>query len=147
MRYAHTNIVSTNWKQLANFYIQTFDCTPVPPQRKQSGAWLDKGLGIKNAHLEGIHLLLPGHGIHGPTLEIYQYQDMQEQNEHLPNQQGYGHIAFEVNDVAKTLEKVCRNGGKAHGKIAQRKIAAVGFLTFVYAKDPEGNYIELQHWQ
>ena len=146
MRYAHTNIVSANWKKLADFYIETFNCTPVPPQRKQSGKWLDQGLGIKNASLEGIHLLLPGHGKNGPTLEIYQYKEMKTNSGQFPNKQGYGHIAFEVDNVAKTLEKLCKHGGKAHGEITVKKIPQVGVLTFVYARDPEGNFIELQNW-
>lgn len=147
MRYAHTNIVSAHWRQLADFYIKVFNCKPVPPQRKQSGKWLDKGLGLKNAHLEGVHLLLPGHGKDGPTLEIYQYQEMKTHSGQFPNKQGYGHIAFEVADVAKTLETLCKHGGKIHGEITVKKIAEVGLLTFVYAQDPEGNFIELQNWQ
>ena len=73
MRFAHTNIISNDWKALVNFYIQTFDCKIVPRIRNQSGNWLEKGTGVKNAKLEGAHLLLPGHGEHGPTLEIFQY--------------------------------------------------------------------------
>jgi hypothetical protein len=37
MKFAHTNIISTNWKELADFYVKTFDCKIVPPIRKQSG--------------------------------------------------------------------------------------------------------------
>ena len=132
---------------MAAFYIHTFHCEPVPPKRKQTGKWLDKGLGLENAYLEGIHLLLPGHGSSGPTLEIYQYKTMKTYNDQAPNQQGYGHIAFEVADVAQTLERLCENGGTAHGEIAIKEIAGVGLLTFVYARDPEGNFIELQNWQ
>jgi len=147
MRYVHTNIVSANWKKLADFYVQTFNCQIVPPIRKQSGKWLDKGLGVQNAKLEGAHLLLPGHGKNGPTLEIYQYQKMEAHDAPYPNTLGFGHIAFEVKDVEETLKILCSNGGKAHGTITIKNIENVGLLTFVYAKDPEGNFIELQCWK
>ena len=69
MRFAHTNIVCINWKELTDFYVKTFNCKILPPVRNQSGEWLDKGTGLKNAKLEGAHLLLPGYGESGPTLE------------------------------------------------------------------------------
>ncbi|MEQ9414449.1 MAG: hypothetical protein RIF39_11490, partial [Cyclobacteriaceae bacterium] len=99
MRFAHTNIVSKNWKVLADFYIKTFDCKIIPPIRKQAGEWLEKGTGLKNAKLEGAHLLLPGYGADGPTLEIYQYASVEDQDSVLPNKRGFGHIAFEVENV------------------------------------------------
>jgi len=147
MKFAHTNIVSTNWKVLADFYIKTFNCKIVPPIREQSGEWLDKGTGLKNAKLEGAHLLLPGYGENGPTLEIYQYEHIEEQGFVLPNKRGFGHIAFEVDNVEMVLDSLERNGGEAFGKITKRLVENVGEITFIYARDPEGNLIELQSWK
>jgi catechol 2,3-dioxygenase-like lactoylglutathione lyase family enzyme len=113
MKFAHTNIISTNWKELADFYVKTFDCKIVPPIRKQSGEWLEKGTGLKNAKLEGAHLLLPGYGNNGPTLEIYQYENIERQGFVSPNKRGFGHIAFEVKSVEKVLETLEINGGKS----------------------------------
>lgn len=146
MRFAHTNIVSTNWKELANFYVKTFNCTILPPIRKQSGKWLDSGTGLTNAQLEGAHLLLPDHGKNGPTLEIYQYKNIENQDFVPPNKRGFGHIAFEVKDVTVVLQNLKENGGQALGKLTKREIKDVGEITFVYARDPEGNLIELQSW-
>lgn len=146
MRFAHTNIVSTHWKKLVDFYVKTFQCKIVPPIRKQSGKWLDKGTGLENARLEGAHLLLPGHGENGPTLEIYQYQVIHEQEASVPNTKGFGHIAFEVDQVEAVLDNVIKNGGQAYGQMTKREVVGVGELTFIYAKDPEGNLIELQSW-
>jgi catechol 2,3-dioxygenase-like lactoylglutathione lyase family enzyme len=147
MRFAHTNIVSTDWKALVDFYIKTFDCKIIPPIRNQSGAWLDKGTGIKNAKLEGAHLLLPGYGENGPTLEIYQYENIENQGYIPPNKRGYGHIAFEVKSVEVVLDNLVNNGGEVSGEITRRKVEGVGEITFVYARDPEGNLIELQSWK
>ncbi|MBT8306330.1 MAG: VOC family protein [Maribacter sp.] len=146
MKFAHTNIVSVNWKELVDFYVKTFECKIIPPIRRQSGKWLEKGTGLENAQLEGAHLLLPGYGQKGPTLEIYQYGNIEKQDFVPPNKRGFGHIAFEVENVALILDTLERNGGKALGEITKRTIKDVGEITFVYARDPEGNLIELQSW-
>jgi len=147
MKFTHTNIISSNWRALADFYIKTLDCTLVPPVRKQSGTWLDQGTGVKNAQLEGAHLLLPGHGKDGPTLEIYQYKETEIRTMSHPNTKGFGHIAFEVDNVESILKKLKLHGGSTNGSITKREIDGVGIITFVYARDPEGNLIELQHWK
>lgn len=147
MRYVHTNIISANWKALADFYIKTFHCKIVPPVRNLSGKWLEEGTGVKNAALTGAHLLLPGYGANGPTLEIYQYTKIAYQEFVVPNKRGFGHIAFEVENVGEVLRKLKENGGQNNGEITKRKIDGVGELTFVYARDPDGNLIELQHWE
>lgn len=146
MRFAHTNIVSTNWKKLADFYINTFDCEIVPPIRNQSGQWLEEGTGLSRAKLEGAHLLLPGYGENGPTLEIYQYDPTENQLPIAPNQRGYTHIAFEVEDVAIALKQVLDNGGSKNGQLTKRIVPGIGEITFIYARDPEGNLLELQSW-
>ncbi|WP_299533534.1 VOC family protein [Ulvibacterium sp.] len=147
MRFAHINIASTDWRRLSDFYIKTFNCKLVPPIRKQSGLWLDKGTGLKDAHLQGAHLLLPGYGENGPTLEIYEYGLMDNGGVKTPNTRGYGHIAFEVEDVEELLKTLITNGGKTAGEVTEKEVEGVGKLTFVYARDPEGNLIELQNWE
>ncbi|NVO10340.1 MAG: VOC family protein [Bacteroidales bacterium] len=147
-KYAHTNIISENWESLTKFYIEVFDCKPVPPQRNQSGEWLEKGTGVKNASLKGMHLRLPGHGESGPTLEIYSYGNMIEKPE-IPaaNRKGFGHLAFEVDNVEETLGKMLKFGGSKLGEIVVKEVEGVGTITFTYATDPEGNIIEIQNWK
>ena len=125
MKFTHTNIVSANWKELVDFYVETFNCKIVPPIRKQSGEWLEKGTGLKNAKLEGAHLLLPGYGENGPTLEIYQYVNIEKQDSIPPNRRGFGHIAFEVESVEVVLKTLEKNGGKAFGEITKREISGI----------------------
>jgi len=47
--FGHTNIIATDWKLLASFYKNVFSCIEVPPQRSQSGKWLEEGTGVANA--------------------------------------------------------------------------------------------------
>ena len=148
IKYAHTNIISTDWKKLADFYINVFACKPAPPIRDLSGEWIEKGTAVKNAILKGMHLQLPGHGDNGPTLEIYSYGEMLEKPEPpAANRKGFGHLAFEVDDVNGILQKIISNGGTKLGDVVIKEVEGVGLLTFTYATDPEGNIIEIQKWE
>ncbi len=147
MRYAHTNIAAKDWKRLSKFYIAVLDCREKPPERKLSGEWLDRATGLKKAKLAGIHLLLPGHGKEGPTLEIFTYKESFKSSPLMANHTGFTHIAFEVSDVAVTQEKAFKNGGSPLGEITEKSIDGVGVLTFVYFRDPEGNIVEIQSWR
>ena len=146
MRFAHTNIISKDWQRLANFYIQVFGCEIIPPERNQSGEWLSRGTGVKNAHLRGAHLRLPGYGDAGPTLEIYQYHEVLDSPKPFSNREGFGHIAFEVDDVEEIAKKIVEHGGSRYGEIIRREIEGLGIITFTYIRDPDGNIIELQNW-
>ena len=62
IRYAHTNLIAKDWRSLVRFYMEVFGCEPAGPERDQRGTWLDQATGLRGAHLQGIHLRLPGHG-------------------------------------------------------------------------------------
>ncbi|MDP4149104.1 MAG: hypothetical protein Q8927_12755 [Bacteroidota bacterium] len=38
------------------------------------------------------------------------------------------------------------DSGDFYGDLVETDIPGAGHLTFVYARDPDGNIIELQHW-
>lgn len=145
--FRHTNLIARDWRRLADFYIRVFGCRLVPPERDLSGKWLTSATGIDNAHMRGVHLLLPGHGERGPTLEIFQYDKNVDAAVPAANREGFCHIAFEVTDVEKILALVEEEGGNCLGEMVQNNVPGVGHLTFVYALDPEDNIIELQNWQ
>lgn len=145
-RYAHTNLIATDWRRLAAFYQDVFGCTPLPPERDLSGEWLDQATSVDSAHIRGVHLRLPGHGEDGPTLEIFQYDDMPAHPPVRPNTPGFAHIAFAVDDVAATAQAVFAQGGAPVGALTQREVPGAGWLTFQYVADPEGNIIEIQRW-
>ncbi len=146
MKFVHTNIAARNWRTLSEFYINVFGCRKKPPERRLSGPWLDKGTGLQNAIIEGVHLLLPGHGVHGPTLEIFTYQKMHACKPVMPNSTGLTHLAFEVEDVEQTLNMAIKNGGRPLGEITQKTMDEMGEIKFIYIRDPEGNIIEIQSW-
>jgi len=143
-RYGHTNLIAHDWRALARFYQDLFGCTPVPPERDFRGRDLERGSGIPGAELRGVHLRLPGHGASGPTLEIFNYNVLEERPSTAVNRPGFGHIAFVVDDVETARKAVLTAGGRSVGDVVTLTNAAGARLTWTYVTDPEGNVIELQ---
>jgi catechol 2,3-dioxygenase-like lactoylglutathione lyase family enzyme len=145
-RFGHVNLIARDWRRLADFYARVFGCTPVPPVRDYGGPDLAKGTNLPGARLQGVHLRLPGFGDDGPTLEIYQYADLADSLHPEVNRPGFGHIAFEVDDVAAARETVLGSGGSAVGEVVESVTAAGTRVAWCYCRDPEGNVVELQRW-
>lgn len=147
-RYVHTNIIAKDWKQVSQFYQKVFHCSPLPDgARNIKGDWIDKMTGIPSVQIQGEHLLLPGYSEDHPTLEIFSYSQESDYNLKEINQPGFAHIAFEVDDVRATLQEVLAQGGGQIGEVAEAIYPGNLKATFVYARDIEGNIIELQSWQ
>jgi predicted enzyme related to lactoylglutathione lyase len=145
-KYVHTNLIAEDWRTLANFYIDLFGCTIVPPERDLQGAHMDAGTGIRGAHLRGAHLRLPGWGDDGPTLEIFTYNITASHEPAAVNRPGFGHIAFSVDDVQAARDSVLGAGGRAVGEVVTVQIASGARVTWCYVTDLESNIIELQSW-
>jgi predicted enzyme related to lactoylglutathione lyase len=145
-KYVHTNLIARDWKRLVRFYKEVFGCKPKGPERDLSADWLDRVNSVPNAHLRGVHLKLPGYNDDGPTLEIFSYDQLIERDLPSANECGFGHIAFAVDNVDDALQAVIAAGGGAVGEIATAEVRGVGQLRVVYARDPEGNIVELQKW-
>src|ERR1043166_6693202 len=145
-KYAHTNLIARDWKRLVRFYCEVFGCGSKGPERDLSAEWLERGNAGPNAHLRGVNLRLPGYEEEGPTLEIFSYDQLIEGELPKSNQCGFAHIAFAVDDVDVALQAVIAAGGGAVGEIASAEVKGVGRIRVVYARDPEGNIVELQKW-
>lgn len=80
-------------------------------------------------------------------MEIFSYDDWVDGEIPRINRTGFGHIAFEVENVDAILKKILAAGG---GQIGERIVADYPdnvVASFVYATDPEGNIVELQNWE
>ena len=145
-RYVHTNLIAEDPQKLIAFYKTVFGCKSIGETRDLRGVWLDQMTGITNAHLVGEHLLLPGYGADHPTLEIFSYDQVFSQEPRPVNTKGITHLAFEVEDVSATLERILAEGGSTVGELVHAEYEDGRKATFVYARDPEGNILELQSW-
>lgn len=147
IRYVHTNIIAKDSRKLINFYKEVLECRSIGEERDLRGEWLDSMTGIKDAHIAGEHLCLPGYTDKHPTLEIFSYDNMVEAGEGIINRCGLAHLAFEVEEIQSVLEKLLAAGGSQLGELVHTEYKDGRKATFVYATDPEGNIIELQSWK
>jgi predicted enzyme related to lactoylglutathione lyase len=146
IKFVHTNLIAKDWKKLSLFYCDVFGCKPTYPERDLSGEWLEKITEINGVKVRGVHLSLPGFE-NGPTLELFQYvpENLRSSDPSI-SRQGFGHIAFHVDNVEDILERVIEHGGKLFGEVVKKHYPELGLLTVAYTKDPEGNFVELQNW-
>ncbi|MDF9825655.1 glyoxylase I family protein [Breznakia sp. PF5-3] len=144
IRYIHTNIVAKDVEKLTTFYKTVLDCKSIKETRDLKGEWLDDLTGIEKAHIVGEHLLLPGYGSNYPTLEIFSYDELEDNDISNINKQGFAHLAFQVDDVESMVSKVIKAGGSMVGEIVKTMYPNNKEATFVYVRDPEGNIVELQ---
>ena len=146
IRYAHTNLVANDWRRLMDFYVQVFDCTPVSTERDNKGPAFEALTGLTGGSVKGRHLLLPGHGERGPTLEIFQFDPLEPTARPAINRPGFAHLAFEVPDVEAKRREIVEWGGRDYGQPVTLDIPGAGKLSLIYMCDPEGNILELQRW-
>lgn len=147
IKYRHLNIVASDWRKLADFYVKALGCELVPPERDLSGPWIEKGVGVKGARITGIHVRLPGHGDNGTSIEILQYAENLPKLPPKANREGFSHIAFEVDDIEAIMKSILEYGGSKIGDITSGRVEGTGHVTLVYLADPEGNIVELQSWR
>lgn len=145
-RYVHTNLVARDWRRLAAFYESVLGCVPVPPERDYSGPVFDAGTGVSGARLTSMHLRMPVGGSAAPTLEIFNYSQLDEGPPPRVNRPGFAHIAFAVDSVDEARREFLDAGGSAIGDVVTL-VTSAGNVTWCYVADPEGNIVELQHWR
>lgn len=146
LRYVHTNIIAKDAKKLIEFYKNVFDCKSIGEPRDIRGEWLDQMTGVKNAHITGEHICLPGYDEDHPTLEIFSYDEILDGGTPHTNRAGFAHLAFETDDVEGKLKEVLEAGGSQYGELVKTLYEDGRKAVFVYAADPEGNIIEIQSW-
>jgi predicted enzyme related to lactoylglutathione lyase len=146
MKYIHTNLTVENLDRISEFYQKVFGCIPVRSPDDLDGQWVEDITAVKNAAIKYVHLTLPGYGPNGPELELIQYINNISHPDKISNCSGYGHLAFSVGNVQEILQRIIKEGGGAIGEVVTTEVPNRGLLTEVYATDPEGNIIELQHY-
>lgn len=147
IKYTHTNINTPNWEKLSKFYETVFDMKFVPPLRDLYGEWYNRLTGIDNARVKGCHMLLPGYGEEGPTIEFFTWENPDGTPSNKLNGQGMGHLAFAVENVEAKVQQLLDNGGTVYGPVVKQYYPLKGqTLTACFAKDPDGNAIEIQRW-
>jgi catechol 2,3-dioxygenase-like lactoylglutathione lyase family enzyme len=142
-RYLHTNLTVRDFDGMLRFYREVFGCEPVRDPQTIDAQWVERITGIAGARLTYVHLRFPGSEV---ELEINAYDNPMRSHAVGADQLGFGHVSFAVDDVQAALDAVRAAGGGALGDPVTAEVPGRGTLTEVYATDPEGNIIELQHY-
>ena len=143
MRFAHLSVVARDADRLAEFYKKVFGCKEIGSRKTISGEKVSRGNGVPNSEIYSIWLTLPG--LERPFLEIHEYKQIKDRPLPLVDEPGYGHVAFEVEDICAIRDEIVRAGGRDQGEITSLGPDDATFLA-VYMRDPEGNVIELEEF-
>jgi glyoxylase I family protein len=144
-RLNHANIVAHDPERLGTFYVEVFGCVRFGPDRHLSGDYLERGMGLPGARVDGFFLRFPGHGDDGPALEIFSLAELQPGTS-VVNRPGLMHLCFNVDDIHETVRRILAGGGRLQGEIVEAEVKGVGTASFVNTRDPEDNVVELLQW-
>lgn len=102
-----------------------------------------KGIGLPSASARCVHLGLPDSTI---DLELIEFAPPNKRKCENPavNDPGFRHIALVVNNLEATVDELKQKGVAFHSPpIRFETPREIRGFRFVYLKDPEGNFIEL----
>lgn len=141
MKLLHVSLTARHADALSAFYREAFGFITKREPRRLSGDIVARGNGLANGDIYQIWLEPP----HASDvfLEIMQYEPMIDRDRPVVNAPGYGHLAFEVQNIQEVVKDVLRFGGSLQGKITNFGSEDRPYL-IVYVRDPEGNIIELE---
>lgn len=143
-KYCHVCIGCRDWKRISQFYQEVFGCIPIGEIRDMRGKWVGQLIAAENekeAEIVGEHLLVPGYGEEGPTLELLSYRPIGKNIELECYDMGFSHICFEVpeRDISAALERLVQYGGRIVSTFENPHGERVA-----YCRDPEGNIVEIR---
>jgi len=141
MKLVHVSLGAQDAGRMAAFYCDVLGCTLRRPRRTLSGERVWRGNGLPGIAVTSIWLTLPG--VEAPFLEILEYSETAERPMPPVNAPGYGHLSFAVADIHATCAAILRAGGGMQGEVTDFGTEGAPFL-IVYARDPEGNLLELE---
>lgn len=141
MRLKHISLTARDADRLAAFYRETFGFEDRRPPKRLSGEAVSRGNGLPSTEIYAIWLNVTGQD--DPFLEIMEYSETISRPWPAVNELGYGHVALEVHDLTAVVENVLHFGGSLQGEITNFGTGEKPLL-IVYARDPEGNILELE---
>jgi catechol 2,3-dioxygenase-like lactoylglutathione lyase family enzyme len=137
MRLRHTGIVVRNIDKAISFYGHLgFN---LKARELESGKFIDQVVGILDVRVETAKLI----NDERQMIELLQYHShpsFLEFSLRIASQPGLSHIAFTVDDVAKTLDTIESLGGL---RVNHPAINIKRTVKVAYCHDPEGNLLEL----
>ncbi|MCO6410286.1 MULTISPECIES: VOC family protein [Hoeflea] len=141
MKLAHINLVARDADSLAAFYITVLKCELLRAPRTLYGETVSRGNGLAGSEIYTIWLKFPE--LERPFLEIHQHRVSHHRDQPRVNEPGFGHLAFQMEDIADALSMIIQAGGTQIGQTIDLGTSEKP-CWIAYARDPEGNILELE---
>jgi catechol 2,3-dioxygenase-like lactoylglutathione lyase family enzyme len=141
MRLAHINLVARDAEALAAFYVSVMKCDVLRKPTTLSGEKVSRGNGLPNSEIRSLWLKF--HDLERPFLEIHEHAVTHHRGQPRVNEPGFGHLAFQTDDINDALSSIIQAGGVQIGQVTDFGMAERPHL-IAYARDPEGNVIEIE---
>ncbi|MCI0441417.1 MAG: VOC family protein [Chloroflexi bacterium] len=137
-RMYHTGFVVSDLQKSLAFYRDVLGLKVVR-ELERTGYPISQVVGYENAHLKGAMLGLEGE--EGHVLELIQYVNPKASARPTTERAvlGGSHLAFYVDDIEQTFQKLVANGAKKLNPPVEIAPGRKG----CYMQDPDGNWIEL----
>ena len=141
MKLLHICLVARDAEALASFYQTVFACKIKREAKVIPAELVERGTEVKNSDLTSIWLSFSD--CDRPFLEILEFDAQPDPKLTAVNTPGFGHLSFQVDDIASTLESVVANGGSQIGELTTQKTGDTD-IKILFFRDPEGNILELE---
>jgi glyoxylase I family protein len=135
----HTAISTGNFDRLVSFYCDQLGATMVAPPGDLSGEEFDAVVDLQDAKAR-VAMLRLGNAF----IELFEYANpvgKQGDPNRPVSDHGLTHICFDVTDLPGEYERLKQAGVRFH---CEPKPMMGGRSWITYARDPDGNVIELQ---
>lgn len=139
----HSGIYVDDITKVTSFYKNVFEMTAVCENQEDSNVLLDELLDFKEAKILTTKLITEqgrnnGSGDMIELVKIVNGPDIKNAHFRVFDN-GASHIAIGVDDLELTAKKITENGGSMQTKIVKHSNGN----KFAFAKDNEGNWLEL----
>lgn len=141
MKLAHINLVARNAETLAAFYMDVMKCELLREPKVLSGDKVSRGNGLPDCEIYSIWLKFSE--LEWPFLEIHAHKTTHSRDLPKVNEPGYGHLSFRIENLDDILSKIIRAGGSQIGQTTNFGTPEKPYF-IAYARDPEGNVLELE---
>ena len=138
----HVAICTPDLDRLAAFYTDVVGFTEV-----MNTSWSDRPIVDRIINLRGSAarqiMLQTGNAY----LELFQYESpvgTTADPDRTPASQGYTHFCLDVIDIDAEYERLRNNGMTFHGPPPTSEELGSNHIRAIYARDPDGNIVELQ---
>jgi glyoxylase I family protein len=141
-RFRHIAIIVQSMEAILPFYRDILGFS-IKKDFRISNPEFQKGIGLPGASARCIHLALPESAV---ELELFEFAPPNNRNGDNPaiNDSGFRHIALVVQNLDQAVAELKKKGVIFHSAPVRFETPKeIKGFCFVYLKDPEGNFIEL----